>query len=81
MLQLGIENIEDACCGSGPLNGEKPCNIADSPNLCPNRDKYLFWDSNNPTQYAAHLAAITLFTGDLSFVAPMNFGQLVQASA
>ncbi|XP_030466922.1 GDSL esterase/lipase At4g16230-like [Syzygium oleosum] len=80
-LAFGIENIEDACCGSGPLNAEKPCNIADSPNLCPNHDKYLFWDSNHSTQYAAHLAAITLFTGDLSFVAPMNFSLLVQASA
>ncbi|XP_030524036.1 GDSL esterase/lipase At1g71250-like [Rhodamnia argentea] len=80
-LAFGIENIEEACCGSGLLDAEKPCYIADRPNLCPNRSKYLFWDLYHPTQYAAHLAAITLFTGDPSLVAPMNFSQLVQASA
>ncbi|KAF8012651.1 hypothetical protein BT93_I0720 [Corymbia citriodora subsp. variegata] len=78
---FGINNIDAACCGKGYLNAQIPCNIADSPNLCPNRSEYFFWDMYHPTQHVAQLAAVTLFTGDLSFVAPMNFSQLVQASA
>ncbi|XP_039161317.1 GDSL esterase/lipase At5g55050 [Eucalyptus grandis] len=78
---LGIENIEEACCGSGLLNAAGPCNITQDPKLCPNRYKYLFWDWFHPTQYVAQKAAIALFTGDLRFVSPMNFSQLAQASA
>ncbi|KAK3413724.1 hypothetical protein EUGRSUZ_I02286 [Eucalyptus grandis] len=42
---------------------EKPCYISESPNLRPNCSVYLFWDLYHPTHYAAHLAAITPFTG------------------
>ncbi|KAF8012662.1 hypothetical protein BT93_I0730 [Corymbia citriodora subsp. variegata] len=80
-LVLGIENIEDACCGSGPFNGRAPCNITQVPKLCLNRAEYLFWDWFHPTQFAAEKAAITLFTGELRFVSPMNFSQLAQAGA
>ncbi|KAL3723668.1 hypothetical protein ACJRO7_035782 [Eucalyptus globulus] len=80
-LVLGIENIEEACCGSGLLNAAGPCNITQDPKLCPNRYEYLFWDWFHPTQYVAQKAAIALFTGDLRFVSPMNFSQLAQASA
>ncbi|XP_030466935.1 GDSL esterase/lipase At4g16230-like [Syzygium oleosum] len=78
---VGIVNIEAACCGGGRLNADVPCNITDSPNLCLNRNEYLFWDKFHPTQNAARKAAIALFTGTPTFVSPMNFSQLAQASA
>ncbi|XP_030512449.1 GDSL esterase/lipase LTL1-like [Rhodamnia argentea] len=81
MLQLDITNIEEACSGQGTLNAEEPCFVDDSPNLCPNRGEYLFWDLFHPTQYATHKAAVTLFTGGPTFVVPMNLGQLARASA
>ncbi|XP_056169889.1 GDSL esterase/lipase At4g16230-like [Syzygium oleosum] len=78
---FGIKNAEAACCGNGTLNAEQPCDIKYSPNPCPNRLEYLFWDFFHPTQRVSQLAAVTLFTGKQDFVSPMNFSQLAQASA
>ncbi|XP_030524033.1 GDSL esterase/lipase At1g33811-like [Rhodamnia argentea] len=80
-LAVGIDNIEEACCGRGTLNAEKPCFTNDIPNLCPNRSDHLFWDMFHLTEYVAQKAAITLFTGGPTFVALMNFSQLAWASA
>ncbi|XP_030466908.2 GDSL esterase/lipase At4g16230-like [Syzygium oleosum] len=77
---FGFKNIEEACCGKGYLNGEKPCFIYYSPNLCLNRTEYLFWDLYHPTEFASKLAALTLFSGNSSFVVPINFSQLARAS-
>ncbi|KAL3723670.1 hypothetical protein ACJRO7_035784 [Eucalyptus globulus] len=79
-LVVGIENIEEACCGNGTPNAEHPCYIVYGPNLCPNHGTYLFWDMFHPTQYAAQKAAVTLIAGGLSFVALVNLSQLAQAS-
>lgn len=60
------------------MNAEKPCLITESPNLCPNRDEYLFWDMFHPTEHAAELAALALYGGLPPLVGPMNFSQLVE---
>ncbi|KAH6767278.1 hypothetical protein C2S52_018261 [Perilla frutescens var. hirtella] len=67
--------VDTACCGHGTLNAEGPCNR--SALLCPDRDKYLFWDLFHPTQDASYLAAQALYYGP-SYVSPITFGQLGQ---
>ncbi|KAI3804052.1 hypothetical protein L1987_32220 [Smallanthus sonchifolius] len=71
---FNFTSIDTACCGKGWLNAEKSC--TPDANLCSNRDEHLFWDLFHPTQYAAELAATTLYNGGLQFVAPINFSQL-----
>ncbi|KAF8012660.1 hypothetical protein BT93_I0728 [Corymbia citriodora subsp. variegata] len=79
-LAFGIKNTEEACRGKGRLNAEKACFIYYRPNLCRNRKEYLFWDKYHPTEFVSKLAALTLFNGNSSFITPMNFSQLAQAS-
>ncbi|MBA0686578.1 hypothetical protein Goari_014176 [Gossypium aridum] len=71
MFAFGLRDITSACCG----NGTYACNQTAS--FCSNRDEYLFWDQFHPTQRVSELAALTLFGGSESFVAPMNFSQLL----
>ncbi|XP_022897711.1 GDSL esterase/lipase At5g55050-like [Olea europaea var. sylvestris] len=70
-----FDNVDTACCGTGILHAQGPCNKTAA--LCPDRRKYLFWDSFHPTQKAACLAAKTLFYGPPTYVSPINFSQLV----
>ncbi|KAF5443738.1 hypothetical protein F2P56_036273 [Juglans regia] len=76
-LPYNFTNVKIACCGVGRLNAESNCNP--NANLCPSRNNYLFWDLFHPTESAAQLAAVTLFSGPTRFVAPINFSQLAQA--
>ncbi|GJM86403.1 hypothetical protein PR202_ga02257 [Eleusine coracana subsp. coracana] len=63
-----------ACCGGGPFGAAYPCDK--SAPLCGDRDEYLFWDANHPTQAASAIAAQTLFAGDRTFVNPINVKEL-----
>ncbi|XP_024989362.1 GDSL esterase/lipase At1g71250-like [Cynara cardunculus var. scolymus] len=72
---FNFKSVDTACCGEGWLNAEKTC--TPEANMCSNRDEYLFWDLYHPTQYAAELAAMTLYNGGPQFVTPINFAQLV----
>ncbi|KAA8532041.1 hypothetical protein F0562_006817 [Nyssa sinensis] len=72
---FGFKYAEEACCGSGPFNGQYECNI--SSNLCPDRKDYLFWDWFHPTQAVSKLAALTLYYGSTDYTSPMNLSQLV----
>lgn len=67
--------VDTACCGNGTLNAELPCNSTSS--LCPDREKYLFWDMFHPTQKASSLAAEALYYGPV-YVSPISFSQLAQ---
>ncbi|KAJ9172595.1 hypothetical protein P3X46_015812 [Hevea brasiliensis] len=71
---FGLKEVKQACCG----NGNFPCNASAS--LCPDRQEYLFWDQFHPTEAASRLAALTLLGGELRYVTPMNFSQLVQTN-
>ncbi|KAG8368034.1 hypothetical protein BUALT_Bualt15G0003200 [Buddleja alternifolia] len=72
----GFENVDSACCGTGLLNAQGPCNSTAS--LCSDRRKYLFWDLFHPTKKAAYLAAQTLYNGPPYYVSPINFAQLAE---
>ncbi|KAF0934353.1 hypothetical protein E2562_024839 [Oryza meyeriana var. granulata] len=61
--------LESGCCGSGPF-GALGCD--ETAPMCDNRDDHLFWDANHPTQAASAIAAQTLFTGNRTFVKPVN---------
>lgn len=74
----GLKEVKQACCGNGSFNGGVPCNA--SANLCSDRQEYLFWDRFHPSEAASRLAALTLFGGEVRYVTPMNFSQLVQAN-
>uniref|UniRef100_A0A453P8X9 GDSL esterase/lipase n=1 Tax=Aegilops tauschii subsp. strangulata TaxID=200361 RepID=A0A453P8X9_AEGTS len=67
--------LEAACCGEGPF-GASGCN--QTVPLCGNRDSYLFWDANHPTQAVSTIAAETLFAGNPTFVNPINVLQLTK---
>ncbi|XP_037447732.1 GDSL esterase/lipase At1g29660-like [Triticum dicoccoides] len=67
--------LEAACCGEGPF-GASGCN--QTVPLCGNRDSYLFWDANHPTQAVSTIAAETLFAGNHTFVKPVNVLQLTK---
>ncbi|KAK4346980.1 hypothetical protein RND71_033319 [Anisodus tanguticus] len=71
----GFEEVEAACCGTGPFKGSEKC--SSKSDLCKKRDKYLFWDYFHPTQKAAAMAALSLLyaTGQ-EFVTPINFTTL-----
>ncbi|KVH96552.1 Lipase, GDSL [Cynara cardunculus var. scolymus] len=75
LICADFKSVDTACCGEGWLNAEKTC--TPEANMCSNRDEYLFWDLYHPTQYAAELAAMTLYNGGPQFVTPINFAQLV----
>ncbi|KAL6224424.1 hypothetical protein ACLB2K_003279 [Fragaria x ananassa] len=74
---FGFKDVQSACCGSGTLNGENPCVIYFNPNLCSNRNEFLFWDLHHPTEFASQLAARTLYGAGTRYMTPMNFSQLV----
>ncbi|XP_004289056.1 PREDICTED: GDSL esterase/lipase At5g33370-like [Fragaria vesca subsp. vesca] len=74
---FGFKDVQSACCGSGTLNGESPCVIYYNPNLCSNRNEFLFWDLYHPTEFASQLAARTLYGAGTRYMTPMNFSQLV----
>ncbi|KAI4981048.1 GDSL esterase/lipase At2g04570-like [Hordeum vulgare subsp. vulgare] len=67
--------LEVACCGEGPF-GASGCN--QTVPLCGNRDNFLFWDANHPTQAVSTIAAQTLFVGNHTFVNPINVLQLTK---
>ncbi|XP_009593843.2 GDSL esterase/lipase At5g33370-like isoform X1 [Nicotiana tabacum] len=71
----GFEEVESACCGTGPSKGSSKC--TPKSDLCEKRDKYLFWDWFHPTQKASEMAALSLLyaTGQ-EFVTPLNFSTL-----
>ncbi|XP_060195367.1 GDSL esterase/lipase At5g33370-like [Lycium barbarum] len=71
----GFEEVEAACCGTGPFKGSDKC--TSKSDLCKKRDEYLFWDYFHPTQKAAKMAALSLLyaTGQ-EFVTPVNFSTL-----
>ncbi|KAG6386386.1 hypothetical protein SASPL_155285 [Salvia splendens] len=66
-------SVDTACCGSGGLNAEGPCN--QKATLCSDRSSYLFWDMFHPTQEASLLAAQALYFGP-TYVSPISFSQL-----
>ncbi|CAN6253845.1 unnamed protein product [Urochloa humidicola] len=66
--------LEAACCGGGPFGAAHPCD--ETAPLCSDRDDYLFWDANHPTEAVSVIAAQTIFAGNRTFVNPINLREL-----
>jgi len=67
-------DLESACCGGGPFGAAFVCN--ETAPVCANRDDYLFWDANHPSQAVSAIAAQTIFAGNQTFVYPINVREL-----
>ncbi|XP_055803607.1 GDSL esterase/lipase At5g33370-like [Solanum dulcamara] len=71
----GYEEVEEACCGTGPFKGGDKC--SKKSDVCEKRDEYLFWDWFHPTQKASEMAALSLlYANGQEFVTPINFTTL-----
>lgn len=73
----GFTVTNRGCCGLGKYKGQLPC-LPVVGGLCPNRNKYIFWDPFHPTQAVNELIGRRFFHGPPSDVSPMNVYQLSQ---
>ncbi|OEL18701.1 GDSL esterase/lipase [Dichanthelium oligosanthes] len=73
-LALGFVSSDSACCGSGRLGAQGEC--TPTAMLCPNRDRYIFWDSVHPSQRSAMLGAQAYYDGPAQYTTPISFKQL-----
>ncbi|KAL4186987.1 hypothetical protein AMTRI_Chr09g16600 [Amborella trichopoda] len=71
---VGFAEMDTACCGSGKLNGERPC--SPKTDLFVKRTDYYYWDAYHPTQTLAKGVADSMCNGSPPSVAPINFNQL-----
>lgn len=71
-----FKEVQKACCGNGTLNAESA--YSPTARVCRNWEEYLFWDQFHPTQAAAKLAVVALFTGSPPLVAPVNFSSVAR---
>lgn len=71
----GFDVSNMACCGQGKYNGFLICNRFS--NLCPDRNKYVFWDPFHPTQRINGLVTNRVLNGPLSDISPVNIRQLL----
>ncbi|XP_074576020.1 GDSL esterase/lipase At5g55050-like [Curcuma longa] len=77
LQEYGFTEPRAACCGSGRLNAEGRC----TPNAtyCRNRNQYLFWDMNHPTQALYKVIAQLWLFGPPEFAYPVNLQSLLQS--
>eukprot|EP00250_Pteridium_aquilinum_P015734 c22731_g2_i1 orf=274-1353(+) len=71
----GFEVSNTACCGQGKYNGFLICNRFS--NLCPDRNKYVFWDPFHPSQKVNGLITQRVLNGPTSDISPVNIRQLL----
>ncbi|XP_062153319.1 GDSL esterase/lipase At1g71691 [Alnus glutinosa] len=70
----GFTVVNRGCCGIGRNRGQITCLPFQTP--CPNREQYVFWDAFHPTEKVNIIMARKAFSGDQSFISPMNIQQL-----
>ncbi|KAL4574690.1 hypothetical protein LXL04_021526 [Taraxacum kok-saghyz] len=71
---LGFEVTNKACCGQGPYNGLGLCTGLS--NLCPDRNKYMFWDAYHPSERMNRLIVEEMYSG-FKYMKPMNLSTLM----
>jgi phospholipase/lecithinase/hemolysin len=71
---VGFTVVNRGCCGIGRNRGQITCLPFQTP--CPNREQYVFWDAFHPTEKVNIIMARKAFSGDQSFISPMNIQQL-----
>ncbi|KAL7595279.1 hypothetical protein Lser_V15G31375 [Lactuca serriola] len=70
-----FENVDNACCHMSRLHsGLAPC--LPHATICPNRSKYLFWDSYHVTESANLIVAKRILDGDSIDISPINIHTL-----
>ncbi|KAJ0545372.1 putative GDSL lipase/esterase, SGNH hydrolase superfamily [Helianthus annuus] len=74
--EYGFTNINDACCGNGPLNGGWQCGIFGY-KMCKNPNEYFFWDFFHPSERTYELIAKAFWAGDKDEISPINLKTLV----
>lgn len=77
-LLIGFENTDDACCHVlGKHGGLMGCpSYAD---VCPDRNKFVFWDGFHPSEETYEIVANRILDGDVAQIEPMNVRQLLKA--
>lgn len=74
-LLVDFENVDNACCHMSRLHsGLAPC--LPHATICPNRSKYLFWDSYHVTESANLIVAKRILDGDSIDISPINIHTL-----
>ncbi|KAJ0545371.1 putative GDSL lipase/esterase, SGNH hydrolase superfamily [Helianthus annuus] len=74
--EYGFANINDACCGNGPLNGVLQCGLLGY-KMCRNPHEYFFWDYFHPSERTYMLIAKAFWAGDKHEISPINLKTLV----
>ncbi|KAB1210926.1 hypothetical protein CJ030_MR6G019683 [Morella rubra] len=70
----GLTVVNRGCCGIGRNRGQITCLPFQTP--CPNREQYVFWDAFHPTEKVNVIMARKAFSGDRTFIYPVNIEQL-----
>lgn len=74
-LVVDFEIADSACCHVlGSHGGLLPC--LPYAKICPDRSKYIFWDSYHVTDSVNVIIAKRLLDGDLNDISPLNIRAL-----
>ncbi|XP_021739366.1 GDSL esterase/lipase 7-like [Chenopodium quinoa] len=74
--KYGFSEATKACCGNGKAGGEVTCLPLQQP--CPDRNKYVFWDSFHPTQAVNAIIARRGYSQYATDCIPISIYQLAQ---
>ncbi|XP_042412443.1 GDSL esterase/lipase At1g71691-like [Zingiber officinale] len=77
LQEYGFTEPRVACCGSGRRNAEDQC--LRNTTYCRNRNQYLFWDINHPTQALYKVIARLWLFGPPELAYPVNLQRLLQS--
>ncbi|KAM0952227.1 putative triacylglycerol lipase [Dioscorea sansibarensis] len=70
----GFTEVKAACCGLGKMNAKVACVPISI--YCSNRQNYIYWDPNHPTEATVSLLTSTVIDGSPPNVFPVNLRQL-----
>ncbi|KVI05407.1 Lipase, GDSL, partial [Cynara cardunculus var. scolymus] len=73
----GFANVNEACCGNGPLNGMLQCGL-EGYKICSNPNEFLFWDYFHPSERTYGLVSNAMWAGNQNQIRPINLKTLAQ---
>ncbi|KAI3733888.1 hypothetical protein L6452_13346 [Arctium lappa] len=73
----GFDNVNEACCGDGPLNGMLQCGLRGY-KMCSNPNKFFFFDYFHPSERTYELVSKAMWAGNKSKIRPMNLKTFAQ---
>ncbi|KAK1416087.1 hypothetical protein QVD17_31875 [Tagetes erecta] len=71
----GYTNINEACCGGGPLNGVLQCGLKVY-KMCMTPNRYFFWDYFHPSEHTYGLISKAFWEGGKEEIWPINIKTL-----